>query len=148
MDESFGTLLAQVSHLLRRDFNERARGIGVTRPQWQVLGLLKRHAGSNQGALAELLEVEPITVGRMIDRLQEAELVERRADPADRRAWRIFLTDKGEGLLDKLRPFGRETIATALEGVAEADRAQFMATLERVRWNLSRKPQSEIAANG
>ena len=95
MDENIGTLLAQVSRLLRRNFDERARGIGVTRPQWQVLGLLKMHAGSNQGTLAELLEVEPITLGRMIDRLQEAGLVERRADPADRRAWRIFLTDKG-----------------------------------------------------
>ena len=148
MDENIGTLLAQVSRLLRRSFDERARGIGVTRPQWQVLSLLKIHAGSNQGALAEMLEVEPITLGRMIDRLQEAELVERRADPADRRAWRIFLTEKGEGLLDKLRPFGRETLSQALEGVSEADRDQFMATLARVRTNLSRKVQPEVAANG
>jgi DNA-binding MarR family transcriptional regulator len=148
MDENIGTLLAQVSRLLRRSFDERARGIGVTRPQWQVLGLLKLHAGSNQGALAEMLEVEPITLGRMIDRLSEAELVERQADPADRRAWRIFLTDKGEDLLGQLRPFGRETIANALEGVAEADRAQLMATLERVRSNLSRKAPNDLAANG
>ena len=59
MDENIGTLMAQVSRLLRRSFDERARGIGVTRPQWQVLSLLKIHAGSNQGALAEILEVEP-----------------------------------------------------------------------------------------
>ena len=113
-----------------------------------MLTLLKLHAGSNQGALAEMLEVEPITLGRMIDRLQEAELVERRADPADRRAWRIFLTGKGEGLLAQLRPFGRETIANALEGVPAADRAQFMATLERVRGNLSRKAPAEASVNG
>jgi len=148
MDENIGTLLAQVSRLLRRSFDERARGIGVTRPQWQVLSLLKIHAGSNQGSLAELLEVEPITLGRMIDRLQEAELVERRADPTDRRAWRIFLTDKGEGLLDKLRPFGLDTLTQALEGVSEAERDQFMATLARVRSNLSRKIQPDVAANG
>ena len=148
MDENIGTLLAQVSRLLRRSFDERARGIGVTRPHWQVLSLLLIHAGSNQGALAEMLEVEPITLGRMIDRLQEAELVERRADPADRRAWRIFLTEKGEGLLDKLRPFGRDTLGTALEGVSEADRDQFMATLLRVRSNLSRKVQPDVVANG
>ena len=148
MDENIGTLLAQVSRLLRRSFDERARGIGVTRPQWQVLSLLLLHAGSNQGALAEMLEVEPITLGRMIDRLAEAGLVERRADPADRRAWRIFLTGKGEGLLDKLRPFGRETLSAALEGVSEADRATFMATLTQVRVNLSRKAQLGIAANG
>ena len=121
MDENIGTLLAQVSRLLRRAFDARARGIGVTRPQWMVLGLLKAHAGSNQGALAEMLEVEPITLGRMIDRLQEAELAERRADPADRRAWRIYLTDKGEELLDQLRPFGLETLSQALDGVSPAD---------------------------
>ncbi len=148
MNENIGTLLAQVSRLLRRTFDERARGIGVTRPQWQVLSLLKLHAGSNQGALAELLEVEPITLGRMIDRLQEAELVERRADPADRRAWRIFLTGKGEGLLDQLRPFGRDTLALALEGVSEAEREQFLATLARVRSNLSRKSPAGEVANG
>jgi DNA-binding MarR family transcriptional regulator len=148
MDENIGTLLAQVSRLLRRTFDERARGIGVTRPQWQVLGLLLQHAGSNQGALAEMLDVEPITMGRMIDRLQEAELVERRADPADRRAWLIFLTAKGEGLLDQLRPLGHETLASAFEGLGEADRDQFMATLKRVRSNLSRKVAVEVAANG
>jgi DNA-binding MarR family transcriptional regulator len=148
MDESIGTLLAQVSRLLRRTFDERARGIGATRPQWLVLGLLKAHAGSNQGALAEMLEVEPITLGRMIDRLQEADLVERRADPTDRRAWRIFLTGKGEVLLDRLRPFGRATLTQALEGVSEADCEQFIATLARVRANLSRKPQVDAAVNG
>ena len=148
MDESIGTLLAQVSRLLRRSFDERARGIGVTRPQWQVLSLLLLHAGSNQGTLAEMLEVEPITLGRMIDRLSEAGLVERRADPADRRAWRVFLTGKGETLLGKLRPFGLATLEAALEGVSEADRAQFMATLTRVRANLSRKAQLDVAADG
>jgi len=148
MEENVGTLLAQVSRLLRRSFEERARGIGVTRPQWQVLSLLKLHPGNNQGALADLLEVEPITLGRMIDRLQEAGLVERRADPADRRAWRIFLTAKGEGLLEKLRPFGGETMDAALDGVSEAERMQFIATLARVRTNLSRKAQAEIATNG
>ncbi len=148
MDENIGTLLAQVSRLLRRSFDERARGMGVTRPQWQVLSLLKLHAGSNQGTLAELLEVEPITLGRMIDRLQEADLVERRADPADRRAWRIHLTDKGDLLLDQLRPSARETLASALDGVSAREREAFLLVLERMRGNLSRKPQVEAVADG
>lgn len=148
MDENIGTLMAQVSRLLRRSFDERARGIGVTRPQWQVLSLLLLHAGSNQGTLAEMLEVEPITLGRMIDRLAEAGLVERRADPADRRAWRIFLTGKGEGLLDQLRPFGRETLDAALDGVSAGERDQFMAVLARIRANLSRKVQLDVAVDG
>ncbi len=148
MHEHIGALLNQVSRLMRREFDARARGIGVTRPQWMVLGLLEAHAGSNQGALAEMLEVEPITLGRMIDRLQEAELVERRADPADRRAWRIFLTERGENLLDMLRPFGLETLSQAFEGVSKADSEVLMATLLRVRSNLSRKVQPDAAANG
>ncbi|MFA7601620.1 MAG: MarR family transcriptional regulator [Novosphingobium sp.] len=147
MDENIGAMLAQVSRLLRRSFDARARGIGVTRPQWQVLSLLSFHAGINQGGLAELLEVEPITLGRMIDRLQDAQLVERRADPADRRAWRLFLTDTGQTLLDQLRPFAHETYEIALEGVTEEERAALMATLGRMRGNLSRR-QSLDAANG
>lgn len=148
MDENIGAMLAQVSRLLRRSFDARARGIGVTRPQWQVLTLLSFHAGINQGGLAELLEVEPITLGRMIDRLQDAGLVERRADPADRRAWRLFLTEKGQMLLDQLRPFAHETYEIALEGVGEEERAALLATLGRMRANLSRRQSLDAAANG
>jgi DNA-binding MarR family transcriptional regulator len=148
MDENVGTLMAQVARLLRRSFDERARSIGVTRPQWQVLGLLKLHAGSNQGALAEMLEVEPITLGRMVDRLQEAGLVERRADPTDRRAWLIHLTGKGEDLLDQLRPLGVDTLDDALEGLSQVERDQFVAVLDRVRSNLSRKASSGDSFNG
>jgi DNA-binding MarR family transcriptional regulator len=148
MEENIGTMLAQVSRLLRRSFDVRARGIGVTRPQWQVLSLLAFNGGINQGGLAELLEVEPITLGRMIDRLQDAQMVERRPDPADRRAWRLFLTDKGQQLLDELRPFAQETYDIALEGVSEEDRAVVMAALGRMRANLSRRQSLDIAANG
>lgn len=148
MDENIGTMLAQVSRLLRRSFDERARGIGVTRPQWQVLSLLQRHAGINQGGLAEILEVEPITLGRMIDRLQESQLVERRPDPADRRAWRLFLTTKGEQLNEQLRPFVLEAFDAALEGISAAEQEQLMATLGRIRANLSRRSPAETAVNG
>jgi DNA-binding MarR family transcriptional regulator len=148
MDENIGTMLAQVSRLLRRSFDERARGIGVTRPQWQVLSLLSFNGGINQGGLAELLEVEPITLGRMIDRLQDAQMVERRPDPADRRAWRLFLTEKGQQQLDELRPFAHETYEMALEGVSEADRAAMMSVLARMRGNLSRRQSLDAVANG
>lgn len=146
MDENIGTRLAQVSRLLRRSFDARARAVGVTRPQWQVLSLLSFHAGINQGGLAELLEVEPITLGRMIDRLQDAQLAERRPDPSDRRAWRLFLTDRGQMLLDQLRPLALEMYEVALEGIDKADRAQLMATLGRMRANLSRKQPCEPTA--
>jgi DNA-binding MarR family transcriptional regulator len=148
MDENIGTMLAQVSRLLRRGFDERARAFGVTRPQWQVLGLLSFNSGINQGGLAELLEVEPITLGRMIDRLQDAQMVERRADPADRRAWRLFLTDKGLTLLDQLRPFALETYDIALEGVSEDEQAAMMLALGRMRTNLSRRQSLDVAVAG
>lgn len=148
MDENIGTMLAQVSRLMRRSFDERARAIGITRPQSHVLGILNRNEGINQGGLAEILEVEPITAGRMIDRLQDAELVERRPDPEDRRAWRLYLTPRGEELLGKLRPFAAETIDIALEGIDEAQRDELMAVLERIRGNLSRKSPLKAAAEG
>lgn len=145
MDENIGTMLAQVSRLFRRRFDERARGIGVTRPQWQVLSLLKHHEGTNQGSLAEILEVEPITLGRMIDRLQDAELVERRADPADRRAWRLYLTAKGEDLIERLRPFALDTFAAALDGISVEEQAVVKTALDRMRANLSRRSTGEVS---
>jgi DNA-binding MarR family transcriptional regulator len=147
MNDNIGTMLAQVSRLLRRSFDERARGIGVTRPQWQVLTLLKRHPGINQGGLAEILEVEPITLGRMIDRLQDAELVVRRPVPADRRAWRLHLTERGEQLTEQLQPFALETFELALEGIGDEEQKLLMATLDRMRANLSRRQPVE-AVNG
>jgi DNA-binding MarR family transcriptional regulator len=148
MSETIGTMLGQVSRLLRRSFDERARSMGATRPQWQVLSLLDRYPGINQGGLSDLLEVEPITTGRMIDRLQDAELVERRADPADRRAWRLHLTPKGEELLLTIRPMAVATLNEALEGIDEADRAQLMMMLDKMRTNLARKPALEPSVGG
>jgi len=139
MDGSLGTTISNVARLLRRSFDERARKMGVTRPQWQVLSVLLRHEGIKQGGLAELLEVEPITVARMIDRLQEAGFVERRSDPGDRRAWRIFITDKGRDLVDRIRPLGVQTTDIAYEGIDERDLQHLQATLERVHANLTRR---------
>jgi DNA-binding MarR family transcriptional regulator len=148
MDESLGTMISDVARLMRRTFDERARGIGVTRPQWRVLTMLKRHEGINQGGLAELLEVEPITLCRMIDRLQEASLVERRADPSDRRAWRLFMTEKAHDLLDELRPMAIDMFDNAQTGLDAAERARLIQMLSRVRTNLSRRQPSVIEACG
>lgn len=139
MTESMGFLIADASRLMRRNFDGRARSIGVTGPQWRVLTALARNAGINQGGLAEFLEVEPITLCRMVDRLQEAGLVERRADPNDRRAWQLYLTDRAHPLLSQLKELAAGLIDEALEGFEEDEKAQFMAMLERIRSNLSRK---------
>ena len=146
--ELLGSVISDVSRLMRRAFDARARGIGVTRPQWQVLTTLARNEGVNQGRLAELLDVEPITVCRMLDRLQEGDLVERRADPADRRSWRLFLTDKARVLLGELRPLAEAMLEDALDGIAESDRALLRETLERMRANLSRRPVEPQVSHG
>lgn len=149
MEDNLGTMLSDVSRLMRRCYDESARGIGVTRPQWQVLIVLNRHEGTNQGNLAELLDVEPITLSRMVDRLQEAGLIERQPDPADRRAWRLFLTAKARNLLEELRPLGKQLMETALDGISETDQDSLRRILGRIRQNLSRRPSSETrTSNG
>ena len=148
MDENLFAIMADVSRLARRSFDAHAREIGVTRPQWQVLVVLRRHEGVNQGRLAELLDVEPITVCRMVDRLQEADLVERRPDPADRRSWRLFLTTKAEALLAQLRPLGLRFEAEALDGVSAPERTALIAMLERIRQTLAARSAAKVAANG
>lgn len=148
MERRVGTVLAQVARLMRRTFDERAKEIGVTRPQWQVLGVLLRYEGINQGGLADILEVEPITAGRMIDRMQDAGLVERRADPADRRAWRLHLTTRGREIIERLQPMAVETSDEALAGISEADKVHLLHTLERILANLTGKPASTDGREG
>lgn len=147
MSDGIGFLLSDVSRLLRKRFDERARAIGVTRAQWRTLTMLTRHEGATQGRLAELLEVEPITLCRMVDRLEEAGHVERRRDPADRRAWNIFLTDRSRPLIDQLRTLADGVMTAMLSGIAEPDRAALVATLERVHVNLltTTTPENETA---
>ena len=146
MSDSIGFLIGDVSRLMRRRFDERARLIGVTRPQWRALTMLSRNEGINQGGLAELIEVEPITLCRMIDRLEEAGHVERRRDPADRRAWNIYLTERSRPLLDQLRAIADTLFTEALHGFDEQARATLIRSLESIRDNLN--PQEDEAAHG
>ena len=147
MKELFLSKLAESSRLVRRAFDARARTIGVTRAQWQVLSVLRHHPGANQGAVADLLDVDPITVCRMIDRLQDAALVERRADPADRRSWRLHLTPKADELMMQLRPLADALQDDALHGVSADELASLSALLDRVNANLTgRTSVAEIAS--
>ena len=152
MTESLGFLVSDVARLMRRRFDERARKSGATGPQWRTLKILERHEGLNQGQIAELLEVEPITCCRMIDRLEEAGLVERRRDPADRRAWRIYLTDKARPVLAELHDIAGAMLEAALNGLDPAQRDVLIASLNVVRSNMTQtaetKPETQEAANG
>ena len=143
MSEPLGFLLSDAARLLRRRFDQHARALGVTRSQWQVLFALSRNEGTNQGALADHLEVEAITLCRMIDRLEEGGLVERRADPADRRAWRLHLTDRARPLLEQMHGVGAQVLDEALAGLDGAARDALAAALEQIRSNLSQKPAAD-----
>ena len=94
-ESNFGFLLHDISRLLRKRFDRRARDLGLTKSQWIVMAHLARHEGIKQSGLAEILEIEPITLARHLDRLGETGWIERRADPADRRVWRLVRTDAG-----------------------------------------------------
>jgi DNA-binding MarR family transcriptional regulator len=146
MSDELGFLIADAARLMRRAFDGRVRSRGVTRPQWRVLGLLSRFEGSSQSALAEMMDVEPISLARMIDRLAEAGLVERRPDPNDRRAWRLFLTPIGISHLEQLRPEAIALFDDALNGLSPEERIKLEAMLNVIRLNLSRRPTE--AANG
>lgn len=148
MSEPLGLLIADVSRLMRRRFDERARVIGLTRAQWRTLVVLSRNEGSNQGKLAELLDVEPITLCRMVDRLEEAGHVERRRDPADRRAWLIYLTEAARPLLDDIRVIADELFEDALLGLDAAAREHLYDALSVIRSNLSDTPDLNEAVHG
>ncbi len=139
MSETIGFLLNDTARLFRRAFNARVRDCGVTALQWRMLIYLGRNQGIRQGPLAELIEVEPITLSRMIDRLSDAGLVERRADPTDRRAWQLYLTPRAQPMLDGMRQTAEALNAEATEGMSDAERSQLSALVERVRANLSRR---------
>ena len=139
MSETIGFLLNDSARLFRRAFNARTRDTGITALQWRLLIYLRRHEGIRQGPLAELIEVEPITLSRMIDRLVEADLVERRADPTDRRAWQLYLAPRAAELLNGMRDTIDALTADATEGLSAAEREQLNDLVERVRANLSRR---------
>lgn len=138
MSDNIGFVIGDISRLIRRTFDERAKEIGVTRPQWRVLTWLKRNEGINQGGLAELLELDAMTVCRMVDRLQESQLIERRPDPTDRRAWQLFLTPKAIAITNKLRPIGEELLQEAMDGISEAEQEQLHHLLDQVRSRFQR----------
>lgn len=137
MEDHIGFLVTDVARLLRKQLDARVRHLGVTGPQVRLLLNVARNPGLNQGALADRLEVEPITTCRMIDRLEQAGLVQRERDPSDRRAWLLFLTDDAKALVDELRTIGDEMIDDAMAGFCETERASVCRLLGRLRVNLS-----------
>jgi DNA-binding MarR family transcriptional regulator len=134
---TLGFLVHDVARLLRKRFEQNARGSGLTRSQWQVLAYLERNEGIQQGSLAELLEIEPITLGRIVDKLEAMGLVERRPHPSDRRIWLLALTARARPKLADLKRLGDRTRGEALAGVSEADRERLLKLLTSLKTNLA-----------
>lgn len=132
-----GYLISDTGRMIRKEFDERARVLGVTGPQWRLLAQLRREPGMKQAPLAELLEVEPISLSRMIDRLQELGLVERRANPHDRRAWCLHLTAKADPLVDKIKAIADDLHVQMLDGLSKQQLDDIRNMLEHIRNNLS-----------
>ena len=144
--ETIGFLLHDAARLLKRDFERRARSLGLTRAQWQTLFHLARNEGCNQAALAEVLDVEPITLARVLDRLESSGLIERRADPTDRRARLLFLGPDAAPLLEQLHTLGPQTREIALAGISDDDRERLTDLIGRIRANFAGTAESGESA--
>lgn len=143
LTRSLGFLLADVSRLVRRRFDGRAQTLGLTRAQWRVLAQLRRREGINQTELAEIMEFETITLGRHIDRLEAKGWIERRRDPADRRAWKLFLQPKAQPVLDRMRELSEMTRQEALAGISDEKRDQLIESLLAIKANMAAIDESE-----
>jgi DNA-binding MarR family transcriptional regulator len=115
--DNLGFLICDTARLLRKHFDNRVRTMGLTRAQWQVLKLVAREEGLHQAVLAERLELEPITLSRLLERMEKSGWVERRAVPGDKRARSVYLTEEAEPALKKLHVIGRGLLDDMLRGI-------------------------------
>ena len=139
LDRSFGFLVNDVARLFGRRFDHNGRRIGLTRTQCRTLGYLARNEGINQAGLADLLEIRPMTLVRQIDRMEEAGWIERRPDPSDRRARRLYLTAKAPPILARIWKVATETRNEALAGLEPHEADRLIDLLHRVQATLSER---------
>ncbi|MCO6057810.1 MarR family transcriptional regulator [Pseudomonas sp. MOB-449] len=137
LEESLGFLLADASRLIRRSFEQHITGSTLTLSQARALAHIARNEGCRQVELADQLEVKPITLARLLDQLEQAELVERRPDPDDRRAYRLYLRPQADKALSDIRTAGAAILSVALQGFSEAEAAALASALRKMRSNLS-----------
>lgn len=138
-NRSFGFLVTDVSRLFGRRFSHHGKRLGLTREQCRTLSYLARNEGINQAGLADVLEIRPMTLVRQIDRMEDAGWIERRADPADRRARRLYLTDKARPILARIWSVANETRDEALARLSPTEGAQLIDLLSRVHATLSER---------
>jgi DNA-binding MarR family transcriptional regulator len=131
-----GFLISDVARLMRTAFDRRVRGLGLTRSQWLVINRLHRRPGATQSELAEMLEVEKATAGRMVDRMEKKGWVVRRPDSADRRVNRLHLSPDAELIQVRLAEIAERTVDDALALLSAREREQFAEAMRRVKRRL------------
>ena len=136
-DRTLGELLVDAVRLMRRDFYARTEGLNLTPALARTLFLINREPGSSQADLAAALEITPVTLGRMIDRLVDRKYVRRVADPADRRAFRVYIDRAGEPLVGKLIELRDRTTAYATRGISRRECLTLELQLAQIVRNLS-----------
>jgi MarR family transcriptional regulator, transcriptional regulator for hemolysin len=146
INREFAFTINDVARMLKTAADYKARQFGTTRAQWAVLARLDRFEGLKQSELADMLDLQPITLTRLVDRLCESGLIERRSDPNDRRAKRLFLTPAARPLLDRLGVLGEELMAKAFAGVGRDAIEQIVAQLAIVKENLRQAIQQRGAS--
>jgi len=152
INREFAFTIMDVARMLRTYADQRARLHGISRAQWGVLVRLDRSEGLKQSELAEILDLQPISLTRLLDRLAENKLIERRADPNDRRANRLFLAPAARPLLEQLAELGQDMMATVLDGLEAKTVERMLNELGTVKDNLRRAISANAhqpeAANG
>lgn len=134
---NFGYAVADLTRLFRRVFDRRSAQLGLTRAQWRALSRIERSQGLTQSELAEDLDLEPIAVGRVVDRLEAAGFLERRADPEDRRCWRLYLAPKSAEVMGEMKQIAAQLRGEVLDGVDAAEYATTMRVLAQVKDTLN-----------
>ena len=142
VDTNFLFVLAELQRLMRAYADKAASRHGITRAQWAVLAKVERSEGMKQSELAEQMEMQPITLTRLIDKLCDNGWIERRGDHTDRRVNRLYLKQAAKPLLAKLARLKSELTATALDGIAPADTQRLMTQLEDIKENVRNALQS------
>jgi len=137
LSRNFGFILHDVARLLRTTFDRRVKSLGLTRSQGWVLNHLFRNDGMTQSDLADLLQIEKATLGRLLDRLEAKGWVRREADATDRRAKRVFLTEEVVPALKAMRAAAADVRRAALAGLSADEQERFVDTLLAVKANLN-----------
>ena len=144
LDRTFGFLVHDIGRLMRREFERRVRDMGFTRNQWRVLAHLRRVDGINQSQLADRMDVEPISLVRLLDKLEGAGYVQRRQDPQDRRAYLLYLTEKAGPLIERLEAISVELRQVILGDLSAAERDALIDMLMRIKSKMTNKTTKKL----